>query len=85
VPEGALYYASSKRRRVVPITPALLAQVVDIAVAVRAMLASGELPAPTSDTRRCHGCSLRDRCQPEAWRQFHTGADMRARLFDPEA
>jgi CRISPR-associated exonuclease Cas4 len=85
VPEGALYYATSKRRRVVPITPALLAQAADMAAAVRAMLASGELPIPTSDVRRCHGCSLRDRCQPEAWRQLHGDTDLHAQLFDPEA
>ena len=35
VAEGAIYYASSKRRRVVPITPELRRQVVDTADAVR--------------------------------------------------
>ncbi len=66
VPEGALYYASSKRRRVVPVTDALRAQVGDMVQAVRGMLCSGTLPAPTLDVRRCKGCSLRERCQPEA-------------------
>jgi CRISPR-associated exonuclease Cas4 len=64
--EGALYYATSKRRRVVAITTALLAQVADATVAVRGMLATCQLPAPTLDTRRCKGCSLQERCQPEA-------------------
>ena len=41
VPEGALYYASSRRRRVVPITAALRQDVEDTAQAVRRMLASG--------------------------------------------
>jgi len=63
--EGALYYATSRRRRVVHITEALRAQVEDTAAAVRAMLASGELPPPTQDVKRCKGCSLRERCQPE--------------------
>lgn len=71
VPEGALYYATSKRRRVVPISAALRAQVLDTAQAVRRMLADGVLPAPTVDARRCHGCSLRDHCQPQAWQQLH--------------
>ena len=84
VTEGALYYASSKRRRVVPITPALLAEVVEIAAAFRAMLASGKLPAPTTDTRRCRACSLSERCQPEAWRRLHATRDLHARLFDPD-
>jgi CRISPR-associated exonuclease Cas4 len=85
VTEGALYYASSKRRRVVPITPVLQAEVVEIAAAFRAMLASGTLPAPTTDTRRCRACSLNERCQPEAWRRLHALGNLRARLFDPDA
>lgn len=66
VPEGALYYANSRRRRVVPITPALRAQVAQAAAAIRNMLAGATLPPPTHDARRCKGCSLRERCQPEA-------------------
>jgi CRISPR-associated exonuclease Cas4 len=73
VPEGALYYASSRRRRVVGITEALLKQVRDTRDAVAAMLASGRLPPPTADARRCKGCSLRDRCQPEALAQLQRG------------
>jgi CRISPR-associated exonuclease Cas4 len=70
VPEGALFYASSKRRRVVHIDAPLRAQVADAVREVRAMLEAGRLPPPTADTRRCPGCSLRDRCQPEAWRRL---------------
>jgi CRISPR-associated exonuclease Cas4 len=84
VTEGALFYAASKRRRVVPITPALRAQVATTALAVRAMLATGKLPPPTSDVRRCKGCSLGERCQPEAWARLHDG-NAAASLFDPDA
>ena len=84
VTEGALYYASSRRRRVLPITEALRAQVQDIAVAVRAMLDGGVLPPPTQDTRRCKGCSLRERCQPEAFVRLRDGAPS-ADLFNPDA
>ncbi len=83
VPEGALYYASSRRRRVVPIDDALRARVVETAGAVRAMLSAGHLPPPTADTRRCHGCSLRERCQPEALARLAAGAG--GDPFDPEA
>jgi CRISPR-associated exonuclease Cas4 len=84
VPEGALFYAQSKRRRVVAITPTLRAQVADAAAAVSAMLASGHLPPPTADTRRCQGCSLRDRCQPDAlMRLAEPGATARDDLFEP--
>ena len=86
VHEGALYYASSKRRRVVPITPSLRAAVAQTADAVREMLASGQLPpplAPEQAARRCKACSLIDRCQPHA---THAGvAAARAALFDPDA
>lgn len=85
VPEGALFYASSKRRRVVGIDDALLRRVEDTAAAVRAMLASGRLPPPTSDVRRCRGCSLRDRCQPEALAILTNGAVAGdGDLFDPD-
>ncbi len=84
VSEGALYYASSRRRRVVSITPALRELVVTTAQAVRAMLASGSLPSPTQDVRRCKGCSLRERCQPEALARLHA-ADFGQALFDPDA
>lgn len=66
VDEGAIFYATSKRRRVVAITDELLTSVEEAASAIRAMLAAGRLPAPTADTRRCKRCSLHDRCQPEA-------------------
>ena len=82
--EGALYYASSKRRRVVPITEALRAQVVEITGAIREMLASGKLPPPTQDTRRCKGCSLRERCQPEALAVLQAGKAAQS-LFDPDS
>jgi CRISPR-associated exonuclease Cas4 len=83
VAEGALYYATSRRRRVVPITTALRQQVIETAQAVRSMLASGQLPLPTSDTRRCKGCSLRERCQPEALQRL--AERERQDLFDPDA
>jgi CRISPR-associated exonuclease Cas4 len=82
VGEGALFYATSKRRRVVTIDDALRARVADTAAAVRAMLASGRLPPPTADPRRCQGCSLRDRCQPGALARLASG--MLDDLFDPD-
>jgi CRISPR-associated exonuclease Cas4 len=86
VNEGALYYATSKRRRVVPITDQLRADVVQAAEAIRQMLASGALPPPLSGeqaARRCKGCSLQERCQPQA---THAGLiAARAALFDPDA
>ncbi len=85
VSEGAIYYASSKRRRVVSITADLRQQVVAAAHAVRGMLVSGRLPPPLEGTeavQHCRACSLHDRCQPEATAPIL--AHMRASLFTPE-
>lgn len=82
VNEGALYYASSKRRRTVPIDTALRAQVTMTTADVRAMLAAGQLPSPTADTSRCRGCSLRERCQPEAWAALRDPT-LAAQQFEP--
>jgi CRISPR-associated exonuclease Cas4 len=87
VAEGAIYYASSKRRRVVLISSDLRGAVVEAVAAVRAMLLQARLPPPLAGERaaqRCRGCSLRERCQPEA-SSSSVLADMRAHLFDPDA
>lgn len=85
VHEGALYYATSKRRRVVPISPDLREGVRQTALAIRRMLANSVLPPvlPADQVaRRCKACSLIDRCQPQA---THLGlAQARAHLFDPD-
>ena len=83
VPEGALFYASSKRRRLVGIDAALHRRVADTAAEVRTMLGTGRLPPPTVDTRRCGGCSLRDRCQPGALARLTAGRGADEDLFDP--
>lgn len=65
VPRGAIFHASSRRRREVDITPDLRQMVAETAQAIRAMLGSGRLPPPANDGR-CIACSLKDLCQPEA-------------------
>jgi len=86
VNEGALYYATSKRRRVVVITDQLRADVAQAADAIRKMLASGQLPPPLASAQaasHCKACSLLDRCQPQA---THAGlVAARRALFDPDA
>ena len=87
VPEGAIYYASSKRRRVVLIDAPLRVQVQQVMDAVRGMLESQQLPPPLTGpqaVQRCRGCSLRDRCQPEAGQSVLMQQSRQA-LFDPDA
>lgn len=86
VNEGALYYATSKRRRVVHITDQLRADVMQTTDAIRQMLSSGKLPPPLvveQATKRCKACSLQERCQPQATNAGLISA--RAALFDPDA
>lgn len=84
VPEGAIFYATSKRRRAVPITPALRAAVENAAAEIRAMLAAGRTPPPVND-ERCRACSLRDLCQPEALSHTAEMDTLHDALFDPDA
>ena len=81
VPEGAVYYAASKRRRAVVVDASLLGRVAETAVAVQEMLRGGRLPSPTTERSRCKGCSLRERCQPEAMDRLTIQAD--DDLFNP--
>jgi CRISPR-associated exonuclease Cas4 len=81
VPRGAIYHASSHRRRDVAISPALRAKVIETAEAIRAMLASGKLPPPVNDAR-CRECSLREICQPEALAESQRQKWLREALFN---
>jgi CRISPR-associated exonuclease Cas4 len=84
VPEGSLFYASSKRRRIVPITSELRDAVETATREIRAMLATGTTPPPVND-ERCRACSLRDLCQPEALAHADQLGALRRALFDPDA
>jgi len=81
VPRGAIYHASSHRRRDVAISLALRAKVIETADAIRAMLASGNLPPPVNDAR-CRECSLKEICQPEALSQNQRQKRLREALFN---
>lgn len=83
VTEGALYYASSRRRRLVRIDSELRQRTMEAIVAVRALLASGFTPPPRAD-EHCHACSLRHLCQPEAVKDTISRGAVLAHLFEPE-
>ena len=84
VPEGAIFYAKSKKRRVVPITSALRETVLKTALAVRKMLTNEVMPAPLVADSRCKECSLIDICQPFVQVTLAQHAEVRAALFDPD-
>lgn len=83
VPEGALFYAETKRRLVVPID-AELRRLTEAAIAELAVVfRTGATPPPTPETARCRACSLHDQCRPEtvgrpalAWRRRAVAATL---------
>ena len=84
VPTGAIYHASSRRRREVAITADLRRAVERAAAEIRAALAAPALPPAVND-ERCRACSLAEFCQPGAVaKSGHWNAEAK-RLFDPEA
>lgn len=83
VPEGALYYASSRRRRIVTVDADLRAKTKSTVAAVRRLLQSGETPPPLNDDH-CRACSLHDLCQPEAVAHSPGRTVILAALFVPE-
>lgn len=83
VPKGAIFHASSHRRREVAITPALRQLVIETAEAICAMLIAGRLPPPVNDSR-CKECSLKDICQPEAVSDHTRQSILKRNLFNPE-
>ena len=83
VAKGAIYHHTSRRRREVAITPELRRQVEDTIAAIRAMLASGQLPPPVND-KRCNECSLKEICQPEVLAGKSRQRGMVVSLFEVE-
>lgn len=64
VPQGALYYAATRRRVVVPFDEGLRQLTKETVGALATVLNRQETPAPTSLTSRCRACSLVDLCRP---------------------
>lgn len=84
VSEGAIYYARSRRRRVVAVDGALRASVLGAIQGVRALLSAEALPPPVND-ERCNACSLIELCQPRVLAPMDQWRAAREQLFDPDA
>lgn len=67
VPEGALYYAQTKRRVAVPFDEGLRALTEAAVIELARVFSSGETPSPTAQKSRCRACSLVDLCRPDAY------------------
>ncbi len=84
VPEGAIYHASSRRRRPVVLDASLREEAEAVIGEIRRALAAPNLPAPADDAR-CRNCSLADLCQPGPVAHRGRRALLAGRLFDPDA
>ncbi len=66
VPEGALFYAETKRRLAVPFDADLRRETEETAMAMADVFRSGITPPPTTRKERCRACSLIELCRPDA-------------------
>ncbi len=88
-PEGALFYAQTKRRVVVPMDASLRRLTEETIAELARLFRTGATPPPTPHKSRCRACSLHDQCRPEAvgrqalaWRRSAVAATL-ARTDDP--
>lgn len=65
VPEGALFYAVTKRRVVVPFDAGLRQLTEETTLAFAAILAQGRTPPAEYRANRCRACSLLELCRPK--------------------
>lgn len=83
VPFGAIYHASSRRRREVAITFELRQAMETCVAEVRAALQRPALPPPLND-KRCRECSLAGLCQPGALAGRERQRRLVEALFKPD-
>lgn len=66
VTEGALFYATTRRRLVVSLDDDLRSTTETAVATLAGILASGVTPPPTTQRSRCRACSLAELCRPQA-------------------
>lgn len=67
VPEGALFYAETRRRVAVPFDSDLRALTEAAIADLARMLEARVTPPPTPQRSRCRACSLADLCRPDCY------------------
>lgn len=70
VPEGALFYGAARRRKVIALDAGLRSLTLTVADEARAAIATGTLPPPVFDARRCGSCSMHALCRPNGRRDL---------------
>ncbi len=72
IPEGALFYGRSRRRKSVEFDRQLRLVTERVASDTRKMIEAGRTPLPEYEPRKCNACSLNEFCQPRAVRDPDT-------------
>jgi len=92
VPEGALFYAQTRRRVVVPFDRELRRLTEATALALKEVIIGGRTPPAVYERRKCDACSLLELCRPKLsgrsaknWRdrQLRAALDGEAAGADP--
>ena len=83
IPEGALFYGTTKRRKTVLFNNALRERTEEVALAVTAMLEKGDTPPPKI-LPCCEACSLQKYCIPRAVAHRKTASSYIAALCEGE-
>lgn len=82
--EGALWYMQTRHRVPVTFSDGLRAKTVQTIADVRALLESGNTPAPMY-SKRCKACSLLEICQPELLEKDRSGKYIENLIFNKQS
>jgi CRISPR-associated protein Cas1 len=83
VPQGAIYFAASKKHVPIAITDDLVAITKKAAARVRELTAAEQLPPPLIDSPKCNGCSLIGICLPDETNALRDGERKEIRRLYP--
>src|ERR1700737_3251755 len=90
VPQGALFYAETRRRVVVPFDSELRRLTEATAASLREIFASGRTPPAEYRAEKCRACSLLELCRPragarstKAWREREIRSTLDAVCGEP--
>ncbi|HMO13471.1 MAG TPA: CRISPR-associated endonuclease Cas1 [Pirellulaceae bacterium] len=67
--EGVIYFAESRQRVTIPITPELEAMTLSAIAGAREVITRGHMPPPLEDSPKCPRCSLVGICLPDESRR----------------
>ena len=83
VPQGALYYAETRRREIVPITPELREKAKAMADEMNRYFARGYTPK-SKPGKHCNACSLKSICLPVLYQRANAADYLHAHIHEED-